>query len=205
MNHNLIKRISMVCIGVLLLSFAVSLFIYANLGTDPASCMNLGISSKVGLSFGMWQLTFNCIVLVFTFIFARHFIGIGTVINMVSIGFLADFFNVVLSRILPSHPSVFLRIIIMIFALILISFAAALYIYPQLGISPYDSVAFIFAERLHIQFRWCRIVWDVSAVLIGWLCGSVVGVGTVATAFCLGPLIKYFTDLLQKKVTLQFD
>jgi uncharacterized protein len=205
MNKNLTQRILMVCIGVLILSFAVSLFIYASLGTDPASCMNLGVSSKVGLSFGVWQLLFNCIVLVFTFFLARRFIGIGTVINMVAIGFLADFFNVVLSRILPTHPGLLPRILIMLFAVVIISFAAALYIYPQLGISPYDSVAFILAERLHIEFRWCRIAWDVSAVAIGFFCGSIVGAGTVVTAFCLGPLIKYFNDLLQKKFPLQFN
>lgn len=204
-NNNLAKRILMVCIGVLLLSFSVSLFIYANLGTDPASCMNLGVSSKIGISFGAWQLIFNCIVLVFTFFFARHFIGIGTVINMVFIGFLADFFNSILSQILPIQPSVTLRLLIIGFAVVLISFAAALYIYPQLGISPYDSIAFMLAERFHLQFRWCRIACDVTAVVIGWLCGSVVGVGTVATAFCLGPLIKYFGDLFQKKIPLPFD
>lgn len=205
MKKDLIKRVFMVCVGVFLLSYAVSLSVYANLGTDPATCLNLGISGKVHLSFGVWQLIFNCIVLVFTFIFSRHLIGIGTVINMVTIGFLVDFFNANCFWMFPAHPNELLRIVIMAIGVVLISFGAALYIYPQLGVSPYDSVAFFLAERFHFQFRWCRIIWDVSAVLVGWLCGSVVGVGTVVTAFCIGPLIKAFGDVLAKKFPFDFD
>lgn len=123
----------------------------------------------------------------------------------VSIGFLVDFFRGVFVYILPSQPSVLFRIFVMLCGIAILSFAAALYIYPQLGISPYDSIGFILAERTHIQFRWCRIFCDVLAVLIGFLCGSIVGVGTVITAFCIGPLIKYFGDQLQIKIPLQFD
>lgn len=205
MNKNLVQRIGMMCIGVFLLGFAISLAVYVNLGTDPCTCMNLGVSGKIGLPFGTWQLIINCIILVFMFFLSRRLIGIGTLVNMVSIGFLVDFFGWVYARILPTQPGLLLRILIMIFALVLLAFSAALYIYPQLGVSPYDSLGFIASERLHIQFRWCRITCDVLAVLIGFLCGSVVGVGTVLTAFCMGPLIKGFGDLIAKKFPLQFD
>jgi len=205
MSKNLIRRIVMVCAGVLIMGFAVSLLIYANLGTDPASCMNLGVSSKIGLSFGTYQLIFNSIVLVFTFIFARHFIGIGTIINMAFVGYLADFFKMVIIPIFPSHPSLLLRIIVMGLAAVMLSFSASLYIHPQLGLSPYDSIAFMVAEHTGFQFHWLRIVCDMMALSIGWLCGSVVGVGTVVTALCLGPLIKFFSDMLQKKFPLQID
>jgi NifU-like protein involved in Fe-S cluster formation len=67
------------------------------------------------------------------------------------------------------------------------------------------SIGFILSDQTHVQFRWCRITCDIIAVLIGFLCGAVVGVGTVITAFCMGPLIKYFGDIIQKKIPLQFD
>jgi uncharacterized protein len=203
MSKNLVQRVAMVFIGVLIMGFAVSLLIYANLGTDSASCMNLGVSSKIGLSLGLYQLIFNSLVLVFTFIFARHFIGIGTIINMVFVGFLVDFFNATLIRSFPSHPGMPMRVIVMLIAVVVLSFSASLYIHPHLGISPYDSIAFMVAERTHIQFRWLRIVCDMTALLIGWLCGSVIGLGTVVSAFCIGPLIKFFSDLLQKKIPFE--
>lgn len=204
-SKNLIRRIVMMCIGVFLLGFSISLAVYANFGTDPCTCLNLGVSGKIGLPFGLWQLIFNCVVLILMFLLSRDLIGIGTLVNMVSIGFLVDFFRWLYSGLLPSQPAFPVRILLMIFALLLLSFSAALYIYPNLGVSPYDSLGFMVSKHLHIQFRWCRILCDVLAVLVGWLCGSVVGVSTVITAFCMGPLIKRFNDLIAKKFPLEFD
>ena len=205
MNKSYLKRIAMVCVGVFLMGFAISLSVYASLGTDPCTCMNLGVSAKLGISLGNWQLISNGIFLIFTLLFARHLIGFGTIVNMVAIGYLVDFFRGIFAQILPSQPSVLIRIPIMLFSIVLLSFTAALYMYPKLGVSPYDSISFILTERTHIHFRWCRIFCDVLSVLIGYLCGSIVGVGTVITAFCLGPLINYFIGLIARKFPLQFD
>jgi uncharacterized membrane protein YczE len=202
---NLSKRIIMVCVGVLLLSVAIALSVYAGMGSDPCTCMNLGVSEKFGISFGNWQLILNCSILIFTFLFSRHFIGIGTLINMTAIGYLVDFFRWVFTVTLPVQPSLLLRVFMMALALVVLAFSAALYIYPRLGISPYDSIGYIMAEHFHFQFRWCRIASDMLALLIGWLCGSIVGIGTVLTAFCMGPLIKAFGDLIAKKFPLEFD
>lgn len=140
----------MVCIGIFFMGLAIALSVYAGMGSDPCTCLNLGVSQKLGLSFGNWQLILNCSILIFTFFFSRHFIGIGTLVNMTAIGYLVDFFRWVFAFILPAHPTVLLRIIIMVIALTLLSFTAALYIYPQLGISPYDSIAYMVARSTSI-------------------------------------------------------
>lgn len=196
---------AMVCIGTFIMGFAVSLSVYAGLGTDPCTCMNTGLSHIFGMSFGMWQLIMNSIVLSFTFFFARSKIGFGTIVNMVAIGFLVDFFSGLFSLFLPQNPSLALRIVFMLCGVVILSFNAALYMYPNLGVSPYDSIGFMLVNCFHIQYRWCRISYDVLSVVIGWLFGGAVGVGTVITAFCIGPLIKIFGDLIQKKFPLQLD
>jgi uncharacterized membrane protein YczE len=205
LDKNKVRRILMVCVGILLMGFAISLSVYANFGTDPCTCMNLGVSGKLRLSFGVWQLLFNLVVLAIMFFLSRRLIGIGTVVNMVSIGFLVDFFRSLFAQYLPSDPPIPVRILVMAAAVVLLSFTAALYMYPKLGVSPFDSLAIILSERTGLQYRWCRVIFDVTAVVIGWLCGSVVGVGTVITAFFMGPLIKAFTDLIAKRFHFEPD
>lgn len=205
LDKTIIPRVRMVCVGVFLMGFFIALFVYANLGTDPCTCMNLGVSGKLRLSFGVWQLILNCSILVFTFFLARRLIGIGTLVNMVSVGFLVDFFRAVFARIFPASLPLWAAILVMAVAVVGLSFTAALYMYPQLGVSPYDSVPIILAQRTGIEFRWCRIAWDLAAVLVGWLCGSVIGVGTVITAFFMGPLIKWFTGQVARKAHFQVD
>lgn len=197
-----LRRILMVCLGVFVLGFSISLLVYANFGSDPCTCMNLGVASRLGLTFGTWQLLFNCIVLVVMFFVSRRLIGIGTVINMVSIGFLVDFFRAVYAQFLPASPAVAVRAAVMAAALVLLSFGAALYMHPGLGVSPYDSLSVMAAEKLRFDFKWCRVACDLLAVVIGFLCGSVVGVGTAVSAFCMGPLIKFFANRLNRAFPL---
>lgn len=204
MKKNLFKRMAMVCIGTFIMGFAVSLSVYARLGTDPCTCINTGLSRVFGMSFGLWQLIMNSIVLVFTFFFARPKIGFGTVVNMVAIGFLVDFFSWLFTFFLPPAPSLPLRIACMLLGVSILAFTAALYMYPRLGVSPYDSIGFMLMKCFHTQYRWCRIGYDVLAVVIGGLSGGVVGVGTVITAFCMGPLIKFFTDRMPEWFPLEF-
>ncbi|MCY1715286.1 YczE/YyaS/YitT family protein [Caproiciproducens galactitolivorans] len=202
MDKTLIKRMAMVLIGTFIMSISVALSIYAGFGTDPCTCLVLGISRKFNQSFGLMVLVVNGVFLAFTFFFDRHLIGFGTIVNMSAIGFLVDLFNKILARLLPQEPELWLRIVCMVLGVLILSFTAALYMYPRLGTSPYDSVSLMVTKYSHIEFRWCRIVCDTLSVLIGWLCGSTVGMGTVITAFCLGPFIKYFTGRLTKRFPL---
>lgn len=204
-DKTLIRRVAMMCLGVFLMGFSIALFVYASFGTDPYTCMNLGLSGKLGIPFGLWQLLANCAILVVTFFTARRLIGLGTIVNMAGVGFLIDFFRGIFSRILPGSPSLLFRAAAMLVAVVSLSFTAALYMYPRLGVSPYDSIAYILTERTRLGFRWCRILCDVTAVAIGFLCGSVVGVGTLVTAFFMGPLIKWSTDRLARYFPFEFD
>ena len=61
-------------------------------GTDPFTAMNLGISEKIGLLLGHWQLLFNLILFIFVVFGDRRQIGIGTVANMVLVGNSGTFF-----------------------------------------------------------------------------------------------------------------
>ncbi|QEY35376.1 membrane protein [Caproiciproducens galactitolivorans] len=202
MDKTLIKRMAMVLIGTVIMTISISLSIYAGLGTDPCTCLVLGISRKLCRDFGFMLLIVNGIFLVLTFFFARNLIGFGTVINMSVIGLLVDHFNRILSSFLPQEPELWLRLLCMALGVLILSFTAALYMYPQLGASPYDSVTLMVTKYSKKEFRWCRIACDTLSVLIGWLCGSTVGLGTVITAFCLGPFIKYFSEKLKKHFPL---
>lgn len=86
-----IKRLGMMLVGVLIMGFAVTIYNKTLFGTDPYTCMVLGMTKLFGFSFGVTQLILNCLIILLGVFFAKHFIGIGTLFNMVCIGFIADF------------------------------------------------------------------------------------------------------------------
>jgi uncharacterized membrane protein YczE len=68
---------------------------------------------------------------------------------------------------------------------------SSLYITADLGVSSYDAMSLILSERTKIQFRWCRISTDLVCVIVGFFCHAVLGIGTIITAFFMGPFTQF--------------
>ena len=87
----LIKRTIMMLVGILFISICVGCYRLSGFGVDAFTCMNLGISGFIGMTFGTWQLIMNILILIVVFFTVRKCIGAGTIVNMVCVGYGADF------------------------------------------------------------------------------------------------------------------
>ena len=189
--------------GMIVTCFAVGLYKLAMFGVDPFQSLLAGIDFVLPLSFGTVSLLVNLLILVFTFFADRHYIGIGTVFNLVVSGYIIEFATAFLFRIFP-EPSLTVRAAALIIGTVVMCFAGAVYITADLGVSSYDSVALIIAVTWgKWKFRYVRIVCDLACVITGTALfflsggkfsgiGAVAGIGTVITAFFMGPLLDFF-------------
>ena len=75
-----------VVIGIFMVGIAVGFFKFVEMGADPFTAMNTGISSCAGMQFGTLQLIVNAAILVLVFMFKKQFIGFGTIFNMIFVG-----------------------------------------------------------------------------------------------------------------------
>ena len=197
------KRVLMSVIGVLVCGLSVGIFKRAELGVDPFQSLMSGLNVVIPINFGTLYVIANVILLVFALIFDRHKIGIATVINLFLIGYVADFSLNILTKIIP-QTNLLGRYILLLVGVVLMCLSSAFYFTANLGVSTYDAVALVISERQSkVKFRYCRIITDLVCVLIGaGLCliggysisrvFTVVGVGTIITAFFMGPLIEFF-------------
>ena len=76
--------------------------------------------------------------------------------------------------------------------IVIMCFSSALYFTADRGVSTYDAVALILSEKKQWKFQICRISSDLFCTIIGFVFGATVGIGTVVTAFFMGPLIAFF-------------
>ena len=83
------------------MGFAISWLVPCRFGVDGFTALNLTISKKTGLSFGTWQAVLNCILFLIVIIVGRQYIGLGTVANMLLVGYTCDFFSWVWDMVLP--------------------------------------------------------------------------------------------------------
>ena len=201
------KKFMLMLTGILLIGMCVASYRMSGFGVDAFSCMNLGVSGFLRMSFGTWQLLINTVLLLVVWFTIRHCIGPGTVVNMVCVGYTADFLCWLFLNRIGLQVTMPLRILFLILGTLFASLGCACYMIADMGISPYDSVAFIITKYAHrkISFRFARVMSDVVVIVIGvgfcvmahnsiW---EIVGLGTIVNACLNGPLIQFFRERIE--------
>ena len=204
------KRLAMMLTGILFIGICVGSFRLSAFGVDAFTCMNLGISGFIHMSFGTWQHIMNAVILVVIFFTVRRCIGLGTIVNMVCVGYLADFICWLFQDILNIAMTLPLRIAALLIGMLFAGMGVALYMVADMGIAPYDAVGIIIEELTHNKLKYdkARVISDVAVVIIGVLfclmshgnLGLIIGIGTVCNALFNGPLIQFFKTHVTEKM-----
>lgn len=202
-DKSLQKRILMTLFGVIICAISVGIFKIAALGVDPFQSFMAGLDKLIPIGFGTLYVIVNVIMLAFALIFDRHYIGIATFINLFLLGYITQFTFNLLQKIIV-NPSIVTRIICLVVGIVIICFGSAFYMTADLGVSTYDAVALIIVNTWKIgKFQYIRIVTDLVCVILGCILfvvaggtfkdiPTIAGIGTIITAFFMGPLIEYF-------------
>lgn len=187
----------MTIIGVLIAGFSVGMFNFSAFGMDPFQVLAHGIWMHASIGFGTFYTILNLVMLVVIFIIDRKKIGLGTVINIFLLGYVVEFSSWLFETSLP-NPTLGSRILFLALGLIIMCFGSSLYFVGDLGVSTYDAVALILSEKKVARFKYCRICTDLICTSVGYILGATVSIGTVITAFFMGPVITIFNEKISK-------
>lgn len=202
-KKNLAKRIFMSLFGVIICAISVGVFKIAALGVDPFQSFMAGLDKLIPLDFGLLYIIVNALLLIFALVFDRHYIGIATFINLFLLGYITQFSYQFLQTVIV-EPSIFVRAACLVVGVVVICFGSAFYMTADLGVSTYDAVALIIVNTWKKgKFQYVRIITDIVCVILGaalFVLGggkisaipTIAGIGTIITAFFMGPLIEFF-------------
>lgn len=205
------KRIIMSVLGVFIGGISVAIFKTAAFGVDPFQTFMAGLDKLVPIEFGTLYVIANAVLLLFALVFDRHYINLATFINLFLLGYVTQFTYDLIQSVL-TNPGYIIRIICLIVGIVIICFGSSLYMTADLGVSTYDAVALIICNTWKKgQFKYVRVATDFVCVVLGvilfMLAGgtlqgipTIAGVGTIITAFFMGPLI----ELFNKKISRPF-
>lgn len=198
-ENKLKLRILMTIGGVMLCSIAVGFFKCSLFGVDPFQCFAQGSWGRFfgNISYGTYYMGISILMLIIDLFLDKHYIGIATFINLFLTGYIVDFATNVLLEVAPD-PGMGLRIIMLLIGVVMMCFASSLYMTSDLGVSVYDAIPIVISNRTGKQFRFCRIGCDLICVIIGTVCGLMPGLGTIITAFFMGPLIEFFNTVFSR-------
>lgn len=214
-QHHMVKRTVFSLLSVVIMGFGTALFNVSGFGVDPFTSMNMSVSASLGIRFGTYQLIVNTAILLYVVIVAhRGLVGMGTVFNMVGVGYACELFSSLLMPVVKQNNSLSIRIPLLLAGIVVLCFACSLFFTANIGVGPYDALGFMLSRFSKLPYKWVRVITDLAVVLIGlFASGSLrsvlngnfsgiqnVGIGTVITAFCMGPLIHFFNKTISAKI-----
>ena len=181
-------RLLHVNVGLAAFGLSIALMLRAGVGLGPWDVFHEGVSLRTPLTVGQAMIGAGFVLLAFSAFAARVRPGLGTVLNMLLIGTWVDVFLG-----LPGFPAA--RgwgdgAALFAVGLLLNGASTGLYLTAGLGAGPRDGFALALAKLLRVTVRRARTLVELVVLASGWLLGGTAGVGTVAFALAIGPLMQ---------------
>jgi uncharacterized membrane protein YczE len=186
----LTRRLVQLYLGLALYGGSMALQIRSTLGLDPWDVFHQGLTRHIGLSFGTVTMIVGAAVLLL-WIPLRQRPGLGTISNVFVIGLSVD----AGLALIPTLHGLLLRLAVLAAGIVLNGVAGGLYIGARFGPGPRDGLMTGFCRRTGRSVRLVRTVIEVTVLLVGLTMGGTFGIGTVAYALAIGPLVQFFLPL----------
>lgn len=186
-------------VGIFLISLGIVLMLKANLGMGPWSVFYLGVSNHLPLTFGRAIQAGGFFMIILAF-FLKVYPGIGTVLHMFFMGFFVD----LIGPIVPILHSLAYQVAILACGTIIFSIGVALYISADQGVGPKDSLVLGICKKTKRSIRLIYNSMEVMALTVGFFLGGPVGIGTIAIALAVGPVIQFFLEFFPGRKGRQF-
>jgi uncharacterized membrane protein YczE len=184
------RRLTQLAGGLVLYGVTLAMMIRATLGNAPWDVLHQGMAIHLPISIGTAVIVMSVVVLLF-WIPLRELPGLGTVANAILVGLTTD------AALMLIHAPEGLpeRSLLMVGGVVGNALATALYLGSQFGPGPRDGLMTGLHRRTGVSIRLVRTSLEVLVVVIGWLLGGVVGLGTVLYAIAIGPLVQLLLPL----------
>jgi uncharacterized membrane protein YczE len=178
------RRLVQLFTGLLLYGVSLAFVLRAGLGLAPWDVLHQGLAEHTGLTVGQMVVIVSFVVLLL-WIPLRQPPGFGTFANAILVGLAVD----ATMLVLPDVDAWATRILLLVSGVLLNALATALYIGATLGPGPRDGLMTGLVRRTGASVRLIRTGIEVSVLVVGWLLGGTVGVGTLLYAFAIGPIV----------------
>ncbi len=171
--------------GLLVFGLGIALMAEAGMGLGPWEVFHQGIARLTGLQLGTVSILVGIPVLALWYPLGER-PGAGTVLNIALIGLAI---NVGMGAI-PAAEGLPAQLAMMLGGVVTIAIGSGLYLASDLGPGPRDGLM----TGIHLRFGWsicrARTAIEIAVLIVGFLAGGTVGLGTVVFALGIGPLVQ---------------
>ena len=190
------KRMGLLLGGLLISAVGITMMLQANIGLEPWSVLQNGMSLFFGMTYGTAAMIVGAVVIAIAIACGESF-GIGTIANI----FFAPAVIDVLLWLgwIPQMTTLWGGILMLLGGMELLAIGTWMYMKSALGSGPRDALMVVLARKTKRSVGICRITVEIIAIIAGWLMGGQVGIGTVITGVGVGTLFNLNFALLRFK------
>lgn len=193
-RKNIILQWCQIAAGLVVFAFGVHLTIYANIGLAPWDCLGMGIAKHTVLNYGL-AMTSVAVVVLLIDLLLRERIGYGTIIDALLTGNLVQMYNSLDS--LPENHNTWLGIAAMLTGFVFMALGMMIYMKAAQCCGPRDALLVGLGNRMpKVPIGVVEIMLWAAVLLIGWLLGGPVGIGTLIGTFGAGAIMQLVYSLL---------
>ncbi len=185
--RDVLKKLMIIVIGSIVAAYGITLALYAGFGGATLAVLWQGIAETFHLSIGMASFVVALGMILFTLVYDKSQIHIGTVLYQIVYSICVDLFAT--SHVYSTYR--WINFSIMLLGVILFAVGTGLYASASLGRGSYEAVTFALAEKNNWQVKLVRMALDILVVVIGVLLGGKFGVCTIITVIISGPIIQF--------------
>lgn len=193
--NTFIRDFLVIQIGFLLYGLALALVVRAELGTGTWLVFEVALADIFHVTIGTMTIFVGFAVLILA-LALREQVGWGTLANILSIG---PWLDLSLWLIPSAKDNLLLQVIFFLAGVLVQGIASAVYIGVDAGAGPRDSLMLALHRTTGVSIRLARGMIEITVVLIGWLLGGPLGIGTVAFALLIGPSVQWAFKLFKIK------
>lgn len=183
----MIKRLFRLIFGLFLFALGITITIRADIGFAPWDVFHVGLADTIHTTMGIASIYAAFVIIIIGLLLGEK-MGLGTIMNMFAIGLFIDL--IMYLDFLPTPANKVISVFILLFGLFIIALGSFYYIGSGFGAGPRDGLMVGLNKRTKLPIGLCRGGVEVTAVVIGWLLGGKVGIGTLIAAFSIGPIVQ---------------
>ncbi|MEK3890621.1 YczE/YyaS/YitT family protein [Bacillus sp. FSL K6-3431] len=195
-TDNLIARLAIFTVGLLIMSLGIVFLIISGFGASPWDVLHVGLYYQLGLTIGTWSILVGFAILGSAAILMKEWPQFGAYLNMILIGLFIDMY-----MLLPfvTEPESWLgKITMFIIGMVIYAYGMGIYLSAQLGSGPRDSFMLALQDKMGWKISNARRMMEVTVLIVGWLLGGPVFIGTIVFSIVAGTFIGLALPQCQK-------
>jgi uncharacterized membrane protein YczE len=169
----------------------------AHLGLSPWDVFHQGLGNQIGMTMGQASIIVG-LVIVFINFFFKEKVGVGTILNMILIGWFLDY--IMINNLLPEPQTLIFKWLMLVVGMFIIGFASYLYLGSGLGAGPRDGVMVALHKKTGKSVRFVRNSIEITVFITGYFLGGTVGFGTVILSVAQGYVIQFIFKIFKFNV-----